>query len=272
VSDHGVSTVGVARPGLLVINADDWGQDVVTTDRILDCVRAGSVSTASAMVFMADSERASHLAPDMEIGLHLNLTTPFSGPNTPPRLIEHQKRVAGYLLGHRLAQVMFHPGLVQSFDFLVRSQLDEFLRLYGAAPRKIDGHHHFHLSTNVILQRLLPAGAVVRRNFHFERHEKGLINRTYRMAVDQLIARRHRLVDFFFALPAASDQRRLRRIAELGSRFVVEVEVHPVVQSEYDSLEAFTHLGSSIRPLVASVAAARTLVRSMTNTGPSARK
>ena len=55
------------------MNADDWGRDLQTSQMMHDCVRLGAVSSVSAMVFMADSERAAD-APEERIdaGLHLN--------------------------------------------------------------------------------------------------------------------------------------------------------------------------------------------------------
>ena len=149
--------------GLLIVNADDWGRDHDTTERALECALCGAVSSVSAMVFMNDSERAATLARErgIDAGLHLNLTTPFSGPRSRPRLIKHQQRLSRYLMRHRLAQVVFHPGLMESFEYVIAAQLDEFSRLYGAEPKHIDGHHHMHLCTNVIFQNLLPSEAVV---------------------------------------------------------------------------------------------------------------
>ena len=73
---------------MLIVNADDWGRDRLTTDRILDCVTAGAVSAVSAMVFAEDSERAAALALDrsIDVGLHLNFTSPFTaaGRTAPP--------------------------------------------------------------------------------------------------------------------------------------------------------------------------------------------
>jgi len=40
--------------GVLIVNADDWGRDVQTTDRMLECLLHRSVSSVSAMVFMAE--------------------------------------------------------------------------------------------------------------------------------------------------------------------------------------------------------------------------
>ena len=234
-------------PGFLIVNADDWGRDALTTNRILECSHAGSVSSVSAMVFMEDSARAAALAREhgVEAGLHLNLTTPFSAPGRLPTL-EHQRKVARYLLRHRLAQVIFHPGLRASFDYLVAAQLEEFERLYGAAPAKLDGHHHMHLAANVLLQRLLPPATLVRRNFSFERGEKSLFNRVYRRRVDHSLAKRHRMADFFFSLPPLEPGDRLQRIYSLARRFVVELETHPVQPDEYRYLvggEIFRHLG-----------------------------
>src|SRR5882724_10194995 len=114
--------------GRLIINADDWGRNCDTTDRTLECVRRGSVSSVSAMVFMEDSERAAATAREQGIdaGLHLNFTTSFSAASSPTRLIEHQQRLLRYLRRHRFAQVVFHPGLTCSFEYVLRAQLEEF--------------------------------------------------------------------------------------------------------------------------------------------------
>src|SRR6266480_4217678 len=68
--------------GVLIVNADDWGRDAETTARIAECVVPGGVSSVSAMVFMADSERAADTARErgIDAGLHVNFTTPFSAP------------------------------------------------------------------------------------------------------------------------------------------------------------------------------------------------
>ena len=160
-----------SQSGALVINADDWGRDRDTTDHTLECIRAGSVSSVSAMVFMEDSEGAAARAREQGIdaGLHLNFTTAFSTVGTAMLLKEHQQRLSHYLRRHRFAQVVFHPGLTRSFEYVVNVQLDEFSRLYGTAPDRIDGHHHMHLCANVVLGKLLPGGTVVRRNFSFRR-------------------------------------------------------------------------------------------------------
>lgn len=226
------------RTGLLIINADDWGRDRETTDRTLDCVRRESVSSVSAMVFMDDSDRAAVTSREhaIDTGLHLNLTTPFTAGHCSARLRESQEKTVRYLLRYRLAQVLFHPGLKNAFEYVVKSQLDEFSRLYGAAPSRLDGHHHMHLCANVLYQDLLPQDTIVRRNFSFETGEKSVWNRLYRHWVDDRLAKRHCLTDYFFSLVPLEPRSRVEAIFLRSRNNIVEVEAHPVNKEEYQFL------------------------------------
>jgi predicted glycoside hydrolase/deacetylase ChbG (UPF0249 family) len=190
------------------------------------------------MVFMQDSERAADIAQESAIdtGLHLNFTEPFTVPQCTRGLLERQCKVATFLLRYRLAQVFFHPGLVRSFEYIVKAQVDEFRRLYGAEPERLDGHHHMHLCANVLRRELLPHGTLVRRNFCFQPGEKGFFNRLYRKSVDRRLARRHRVVDFLFPLSPLARMERLRRIFSLARESVVELETHPINPEEYTFL------------------------------------
>jgi len=221
--------------GHLIVNADDWGRDRQTTDCTLDCVKKGAVSAVSAMVFMEDSERAAAIAREHSIdaGLHLNFTSPFTSTRCPARLDQQQRRITAYLRAHRMAQLVFNPMLTGAFDDVVRAQVDEFRRLYGVEPARIDGHHHMHLCANVVLQGLLPTGTVVRRNFTFRPGEKGIVNRMYRQLLDRALARRHPMVDHLFSIEPLNPPERLQRIFSLAQQEVVELETHPVNPGEY---------------------------------------
>jgi|SRR5882672_780290 len=251
------SSASAQSAGLLVLNADDWGRDGQTTDRILECFLSGAISSASAMVLMTDSERAAVLAREhsLDAGLHINLTAPFSAAGVSPRLQEHQERVHRYLKGHRFAQAIFHPGLSRSFEYVVNAQLEEYQRLYGRAPERLDGHHHMHLCANVLLGKLLPAGTLVRPSFSFYAGEKGAGNRVYRALVNGLLARRNRSADYFFSLPPLEPAERLRRIFALARTATVEVETHPVNPEEYRFLT-----GSEFRQLLGNAQIARGFV------------
>jgi chitin disaccharide deacetylase len=153
-----------APSGLLIVNADDWGGESSATDAILGCVELGAVTSTTAMVHMADSERASGLARRHGIpaGLHLNLTLPFSDPGAPQAVRERQARVVE-LIGERPAHWPWRPGRPSLLARCVADQLAEFERLYGQAPTHLDGHNHVHLSPNVILAGRLPRDLPLRR-------------------------------------------------------------------------------------------------------------
>lgn len=225
-------------PGFLMINGDDWGETVETTDKILDCVALGTVTSVSALVFMADSERAAELARERQIdaGLHMNFVSPNSGSSLPARLSDHLDRTSRYLLRNRFAPALFNPLLIGSFEYLMSRQLDEYRRIYGKDPLRVDGHHHMHLSANVLLQGLLPPRTVVRRNFCFEPRERSVWNRYYRSTVDYHVSRKHRLADFFFSMAPLQPKSRLQKIYSLARGHVVEIETHPVHADEYHYL------------------------------------
>jgi len=228
-------SVGAKGKGVLIVNADDWGLNHETTQRISECVLLGTVSSVSAMVFMEDSERAATMAREriIDAGLHLNLTESFSAARCPASLVQRQLELAKYLQRHRFAQAMFHPALTRSFEYVVSAQLEEFSRLYGGLPGRIDGHHHMHLCANVLLAKLLPAGTIVRRNFSFQPGEKSLHNRLYRRAVDRMLARRYSLTDYFLDLMPLEPPGRLERIFSLARQSVVELMTHPANPKEY---------------------------------------
>jgi chitin disaccharide deacetylase len=244
----GSYNVDGTRAGRLIINADDWGRDFETTQSIKECTDRDTVSSVSAMVFMADSARAADVAKEQGIdaGLHLNLTTPFTSADCPREVASKQERIVRHLRGSRFARAIFNPLLMHEFEYVVAAQIDEYRRLYGAEPVRIDGHHHMHLCANVLFGRLLPSGTVVRRNFSFESGEKNLFNRSYRSVVDRTLARRHRLTDYFYSLPPIEPPARLEKIFSLSRKFVVEVETHPVNAEEHRFL-----MGEELLRLVA---------------------
>lgn len=202
------------------------------------------------MVFMEDSERAAAMAREhgVDAGLHLNFTQPFSAANASPQLLEHQRAVARFLTRNPLARGIFNPWLVRSFEYIVAAQIEEFVRLFGAEPERLDGHHHMHLSANVLLGGLLPPGKIVRRHFSRESGEKVLRHCVFRRFTNPLLTRRYRVADFFFSLPPLEPPARLQRIFSLAGRSVVEVETHPVNPQEYRFLaggEIFRWTGDS---------------------------
>jgi predicted glycoside hydrolase/deacetylase ChbG (UPF0249 family) len=246
-----LSATKAQRAPAVIINADDWGRDEENTDRALKCLTKGTVSSVSAMVFMEDSVRAAQLAQEysIDVGLHLNFTTPFTARVCNTRLSDHQQRLTCFLRSHRLAQVFYNPFIASSFQYVVQSQIDEYEHLFGVSPKRFDGHHHMHLCANVWRQRLLPLGSIVRRNFSFFPGEKCAINRQYRGWQNRMMSRRYQMADHFFAMVPYDSLNRLPEIFELARQFDVEIETHPIYPKEYELLmsDEFVHFAGSVK-------------------------
>ena len=231
---------------MLIVNADDWGRTAEETDAALRCHRAGRITSVTAMVFMADSQRAAALAMrhGMDVGLHLNLSQPFTGPGQDDALDAAQRRTCASLGAGRLAFLVYHPLLQRDLLCTYRAQVDEFRRLYGRAPSHVDGHHHRHLCANVLWGRVIPEGEKVRRNFHFWPGEKAWLNRAYRRIADRRLARRYRVTDYFFALSQCLQGDRLARVLALAHSHSVEVMAHPAQAAELDCLMSDRYLAA----------------------------
>lgn len=223
---------------MLIVTADDYGKTRLATDCILEVFLSSRITSASAMVFMDDSERAASLAlrHSLEMGLHLNFTEPFSARNIPLKLREHHSKVGSYLTKRKWSQVIYNPFLADSFNFLFLSQLEEFNRLYGRFPDHYNGHHHMHLCANVLASKMMPTGARVRRTFTFDLGTKNPLNLLYRQILSMWISRNFVSTDAFFSIAPIHNDERLRNIISRAAKETVELEVHPENVEEMDFL------------------------------------
>jgi predicted glycoside hydrolase/deacetylase ChbG (UPF0249 family) len=219
---------------MLFVNADDLGFSQQASHRILKCFRQQRIHAASAMTFMADSERAADLAKANQLptGLHLNLDQDFTAAGIPIKLREHHRAVSNYLKTRKWNQIIYNPFLKNSFDYVFQAQWDEFHQLYGEVPKRVDGHHHMHLCMNMLLSGRLPTGIRIRRNFTFFRGEKNSFNLIYRHIVDQWLVSRFVCTDSFFSMKPI-DLERLNRLVSLARSSEVEIMVHPGWDNEY---------------------------------------
>jgi len=225
------------KPSMLIINADDYGKDRFCTDRILSCFGKGNVTSASAMVFMTDSERSAELALEngLDTGLHLNLSLGFSGDVRSQRLRECHERLARFFSKSRYTTLVYNPLLTRHFEYVFNSEYEEYVRLYKKSPSHIDGHHHLHLCMNMMIDSIIPWGTKVRRNFTFWKGEKDVFNRLYRRIADRIIKRRYDITDFFFDISPIT-QERVGQILDCAKTAVVELMVHPEREVEYNYL------------------------------------
>ena len=223
---------------MIIVNADDWGRTRTETDAALFCYKEGRITSVSAMVFMEDSGRAADLAKDagIDVGLPLNLSQRFTGKGRAGLLQGYHNRIVHYLTLNKYAFLFYSPALRKQFRYVYQAQIEEFLRLYGKPPSHIDGHHHMHLCTNMLLDRVIPIREKVRRNFSFWPGEKSILNRMYRRLVDLWLTNRYFVTDYFFALSQFLQISRLMRVSELSKVATVELMTHPANAKEYACL------------------------------------
>ena len=223
---------------MLIINADDFGRSTAETDAAMRCYEEGRITSVSAMVFMADSERAAELARENEVdtGLHLNFSETFRGGDNSRKLGEYHNRLVRYLRRNKYSQLFYNPFLRNAFSYSYQAQVEEFARLFEKPPSHIDGHHHMHLCANLLVNKLIPVGVKVRRNFSFWPGEKSWLNRAYRTLVDRWLARRYQLADYFFDLAQSIREKKMDRVMALAKSSKVELMTHPILQFESEYL------------------------------------
>lgn len=225
---------------MLIITADDYGKDKLTTNNILSCGNNRRISSASAMVFMEDSMRAASLAgeSDLEIGLHLNFTALFTGSNITDSIRKHHDKIVRYLKLHTLAQILYNPFLADSFGYVFQAQMDEFVRLYGKSPAFINGHHHMHLCTNMTMGKYLLPGSRIRNTFTFKSTEKDLLNLLYRKYLYKWILKKYISTQGFYSIEPIHDIARLQSLIDKSKIEDIEIEVHPEKQEELRFLKS----------------------------------
>jgi predicted glycoside hydrolase/deacetylase ChbG (UPF0249 family) len=223
---------------VIIINADDFGRCEAETDAILECYKRGRVTSASAMVFMKDSERAATLARKaaLDVGLHLNLSERFTGANAPHQLRADHELIMRFLLAHKYALLLYNPLLKKQFASAYRAQDQEFARLYAREPSHVNGHHHKHLCQNVLIGGVIPAGKTVRRDFSYWPGERSPLARAYRWFIDRSLQRKYIVTRYFFSLRECLETGRLPRVFRLARSFDVELMTHPSNPAEYEYL------------------------------------
>jgi chitin disaccharide deacetylase len=223
---------------MLIVNADDLGRSVTATNSAITCYKNKRLSSATAMMFMKDSERAAELALEsgLSVGLHLNFSEPFDNGSTPDQLLESQHKIGKFLTANKYFLLIYNPFLKDEFRFVFETQLEEFIRLFGRQPSHFDGHHHLHLATNMLLQKSIPQGSKVRRSFSFNSGEKSFFNRFYRNLVDNLLLNHYITTDYFYSISNHMSIEKLQRILDLNQNAKVELMVHPERHEEFEFL------------------------------------
>ncbi len=128
----------------LIVNADDFGLTPGVSRGIIKAHREGIVTSTSVMINMPYAEESLRLAqqeaPDLGIGLHLNLTAgkPVSPPDAIPDLVTPTGEfLDADALIDRLASVD-----IRQVKRELTAQIDRFMAIMGHPPDHLDNHHY----------------------------------------------------------------------------------------------------------------------------------
>jgi len=227
---------------LLIVNADDFGWNRGATDLTVECFAAGQITSTTALMYMEDSDRAAAIAVerDLPVGLHLNLTDPFTAASVPEPVRARQAaacRIFGDG-GLRQRSWTYDPRIRELVDATIRDQLERFRALLGREPTHVDGHNHVQVCPNVILARPL-AGEKMRDalwSYPSTRSAMGVARALRRV----LTARGHLTTHYFFDIAELHRGGAGEMAARVGlaAGTAVEVMCHPGFDHELEALRS----------------------------------
>lgn len=227
---------------LLIVNADDFGWNRGATDLTAECFAARQITSTTALMYMEDSDRAAELAltRDFPVGLHLNLSDPFTADAIPEPVRERQAaacRIFGGA-GLRKRSWTYDPRIRGLVEGAIRDQLERFRALYGREPTHVDGHNHVQVCPNVITARALDGQKMRDALWSYPSTRSAMgVARAARRA---LTARGHLTTRYFLDIAELHRDAPAELTARIGlaARTSVEVMCHPGFGHELEALRS----------------------------------
>jgi predicted glycoside hydrolase/deacetylase ChbG (UPF0249 family) len=135
----------------LIVNADDFGYCLPVSRGIIKAIQAGAVTAtgilANAPRFTEQMQLLFESAPDVDLGVHLNLT--FGQP-VSTRFTRHLGAGSGGFPGRNalLARLATRRIAVTAVEAEWRSQIERCLEA-GVLPRFLNSHEHVHMAPSL---------------------------------------------------------------------------------------------------------------------------
>lgn len=132
-----------------IFNADDFGISKGVNEAIVEAYNHGILNSASLMVNQKYAAEAVDLAgnmPDLELGLHLNLTNEY--PAAPkekiPLLVGKDGKLKNGFVKLLVLSLLHPVDFAKQIEIEIRAQVQKYLA-FGLELNHIDGHRHVHL-------------------------------------------------------------------------------------------------------------------------------
>lgn len=132
---------------MLIINADDFGKDSLTSKAIVECFKLGFCSSTTIMANMPDFEEAAQMAFDQKIsgmvGMHLNLTEGFPLTDGMKMLPRFCSKDGQFNLSRKRPVFSLGSSERSALAKEIKEQIRK-CRRHGIKISHIDSHHHIH--------------------------------------------------------------------------------------------------------------------------------
>ena len=133
----------------VIFNADDFGISRGVNAAIVEAHSEGILNSTSLMVnqaFAKEAVAAAKKMPDLEVGLHLNLTNekPASNPQDIPLLVGADGKLKNGFVNLLLLSILHPKKFAAQVETEIRAQVQKYMQT-GLKMAHIDGHRHVHL-------------------------------------------------------------------------------------------------------------------------------
>lgn len=133
----------------IIFNADDFGISRGVNAAIIEAHTKGILHSASLMVnqeFAQEAVAAARQMPNLEIGLHLNLTNekPAANPQDIPLLTGADGKLKNGFVNLLLLSYLHPKQFAAQAETEIRAQVQKYMAT-GLKMAHIDGHRHVHL-------------------------------------------------------------------------------------------------------------------------------
>ena len=132
-----------------IFNADDFGISKGVNEAIVRAHKEGILNSASIMINQKYAKEAIDLAklmPDLEVGLHINLTNeePAANPAEIPLLADENGKLKNGFVNLLLLSLLHPKKLAAQAEIEIRAQIKKYLQS-GLKLAHLDSHRHVHL-------------------------------------------------------------------------------------------------------------------------------
>jgi len=232
----------------LIINADDFGNDEGVVRGIIDCHRAGAISSTSCMTNMpAWPQAAAYLREHPELGAGVHLVFNAGQPVLPVGQVGALAGPGGCFLNDRQILGSFRPGTTAQLHAELRAQIERFIAGAGRPPTHLDNHcsisyirpDRFRVTLDLAKEYGLPIRAPFGDDFEeqvlaYARQNRlpawlvGWMGKRYRRRVDRAgIRRPNSFIQHFSAPSHRTPEYLLAVLDSLRDGWTSELMAHP---------------------------------------------